>query len=1599
MRLLEPRYGHLRKLGSGGSGQVFLVRDQILEKEVALKLLGETVARSTSLERFRREFSLLAEIDHPGVARAYDFGFLRKHPYFTSEFIPGETLAKRGPIADPTELLDVTCSLAGAVCFLHQSGILHLDIKPSNIILSSTARRPVLVDFGLFRRGSPAPAGCAIEGSLPWMAPEHFQGGDLGSWTDVYALGVVFYWLATGRFPRSLKLRDALAGPAGWKVVPSPLLASLKGLPADLDRIILRALAIDASSRYRDAGELFAALEGVAGAAGARPEVSAKVSTNVSAIVSTVGREEELRAVERFLERVAAGELKEVPKSEAVWSPPVLFVTALPGMGQTHFFREIKVRGQTRGLAVYLETGYSGRPGAPGKALRSLGDHMERESSARWKAFLSRLERPRSTPRDETTDEERRLRWRKEIALAVNAVGSPVIIAVDGLQWLDEITVALLVDLARLLCEDCRGLLGIVLGYREEDRSAALLRELTGLLLKGLPTALLTLGPLSPTQALELYRQRGGVEGDPTRGLALFQKTAGVPSRIVALATGRDVVLSGAPPGGEVHPATARAKTRAGRRLLLTLLLLGRPATKAELSALAALPAPRLARLLDACRSAGIAIEEDDGWVLGPGLDRLEGHSPEERRRIHRRIAVHLSRRARGNDDPLLSEAARHFLEAGDRRRFIDSALRHATYLDRTFQTRAAVELYRTVLSFLDPRQSDARFEVALQIAQLEARRGEFEEGIELLREALATSRRVSRPWRARILLRMAALHGRRGDFKSADTLFREGLQLAETMDGPLDREAFLTSLSEHAALKACLGEDDGALELCQKAQELAARGRNRRFRDVMLNLHATRGNVALRRFHFQEAAKHFEKALETAEAVGSLSNRAVVLNNLGVVYSQSDRHEDAVRMFQEAARLCTRIDEGPSLIFIHGNLAVLHAKRGDFQAMEADLSEAASLQRGPGDREKGGRRQELFLEHHHGLALLFRGRCEEARAHFESAIRLGETVGDRMAVAFDQIYRAEALIFEGIYAESERALSPLLTRGPDRLQKMALVRLAFLKALLGNREEVEALASRLASEERAGSLDHRDAVFFGWALSIAGSPERGIEIVLPAERYFREHGLRPAAALAAWVRAEASFLAGQPQKAREILEAESSSQDSLTAALRPLLLARIGIEQGPAGRQHASCADLLAEAGAAMVGSRLPEWSLRLDVLRAALLPAGDREAEMRRVARERRELAPQAARRGYLRSPHWRAWTAFETPPLPEELDLRTRGRKSLPSAPSPSTKSLTRVRDVDGLLAARLVAKSPPMRKLLLFLERIRATSLPVVIHGETGAGKELVARIIHAESGRRGPFVVVDCATLPPPLLEVELFGARAGAFTDLEEDRDGILVRAAGGTVLIDGIAGASAELQAKLLRVVPEKRARPVGGEEERPIDVRFLFTTVQDPEIEVRKGRLREDLFHRIGVFTVRVPPLRERPEDFPELVEIFLRDGASQVPGLEPGLIERLLALPWPGNARELRNLLARLRLEHPRRIPLRVVLPTRREGVADRVFSRDLLARGTFVELKNSLEREYLLYHMERFGGDTVRACRFLGVTRKHLYRRLAQLGIRLRKGAPE
>jgi DNA-binding NtrC family response regulator len=631
--------------------------------------------------------------------------------------------------------------------------------------------------------------------------------------------------------------------------------------------------------------------------------------------------------------------------------------------------------------------------------------------------------------------------------------------------------------------------------------------------------------------------------------------------------------------------------------------------------------------------------------------------------------------------------------------------------------------------------------------------------------------------------------------------------------------------------------------------------------------------------------------------------------------------------------------------------------------------------------------------------------------------LQLGRSLGDRLAGSFEEVFRAECLLHEGVYSEAEGELARLSREAePTEVREMARARLAFLKALTSRRREVpvvEGTTGLRPPEPTIPFLAAWNELYLGWARSLEGACGEALLLLDSAERYFRQHGQEPGASLAAWARAEAHFLAGDPGRAGEILGSQSRPPHRLVAVLKPLLGARLWLERQGEAEALSRCGDLLAEAGAALAGSSLPEWSLRLDGLRSTLrllahAPEVRGEADggaSSAMERRRKDLAreiPEADRHSYLSSSHWKAWTA---PGSCHRARRRVPSRRPSASGRAPGTlpggdPSRTRTLSLDGAGTAGpragLVTRSPGMRALAASLDQLRQTELNVVICGETGSGKEMVARILHAESRRSaGPFLVVDAATLPTTLFEVELFGARAGAFTDLKRDREGILMQAAGGTVLLDEIGGITPEVQGKLLRVLSERAMRPVGADRPVPIDVRFLFSTSRDLGVEAREGRLRHELLHRIQVVTVRVPPLRERREDLGELVDLFLREGSGPTPRLRPGFLERLKDFAWPGNVRELKNLITRLRFEAPRQISPRVLEQERSERPAT-VFPLPLLSQGSLSSLKDQLERDYLIHHLARLGGDIAALSRHLGVTRKHVYRRCRQLEIRLRRG---
>jgi two-component system NtrC family response regulator len=311
----------------------------------------------------------------------------------------------------------------------------------------------------------------------------------------------------------------------------------------------------------------------------------------------------------------------------------------------------------------------------------------------------------------------------------------------------------------------------------------------------------------------------------------------------------------------------------------------------------------------------------------------------------------------------------------------------------------------------------------------------------------------------------------------------------------------------------------------------------------------------------------------------------------------------------------------------------------------------------------------------------------------------------------------------------------------------------------------------------------------------------------------------------------------------------------------------------------------------------------------------------------------------------------------------------------------------RQVDELTPIHgLVGQNTKIRDISALVGRVAPTASTVLIEGETGTGKELVARAIHDLSGRRGEFVAVNCGSISPELLESELFGHTKGAFTGAQSSRDGLFSYAHHGTVFLDEIGEMPLSMQAKLLRILEQRMVRPVGSDKEIPIDCRVIAATNRDLDDAVREGRFREDLYYRLNVLSVTVPPLRERVDDIPILARHFSENLAAEI-GVAPipfghnDLIQ-LQRYEWPGNVRELKNVIERSLLLGKLPADCCQKVHNSDEDSIDDVVREGLTASWTLAEV----EKRYMLGMLEMAGGNKSEAARRLGVSRKTLERKL-------------
>jgi two-component system, NtrC family, response regulator AtoC len=309
--------------------------------------------------------------------------------------------------------------------------------------------------------------------------------------------------------------------------------------------------------------------------------------------------------------------------------------------------------------------------------------------------------------------------------------------------------------------------------------------------------------------------------------------------------------------------------------------------------------------------------------------------------------------------------------------------------------------------------------------------------------------------------------------------------------------------------------------------------------------------------------------------------------------------------------------------------------------------------------------------------------------------------------------------------------------------------------------------------------------------------------------------------------------------------------------------------------------------------------------------------------------------------------------------------------------------------------ITGTSAKIQDVMRMVSRLKDTRTPVLVTGESGTGKELVARAIHFRGPlAQMPFVAVDCGALVPTLMESELFGHEKGAFTGALKSKPGLFHAANGGTIFLDEIGELPLELQAKLLRVLQEKEVRPVGSNEKNPVDVRVIAATNRDLEAAYRAGTFRKDLYFRLDVVTVRLPSLRERRSDIPQLVHSFLdRYAPGENVQVTPAAMKSFLQYDWPGNVRELENCIARGLALGDRRVIDVADLPASIGG-AGSAGSDGSEASALSTTALADLERMTILRVVQQAGGDKALAGRMLGISRATLYRKLKQYQIPLR-----
>ncbi|MCC7535683.1 MAG: sigma 54-interacting transcriptional regulator [Deltaproteobacteria bacterium] len=1607
--LFARRYQLGAALGRGGSGTTWRAKDVASGADVAIKMLDLPGAEAA--EAFVAEFARLAGLAHENLVEVLDHGVARDASGASRHFIAA-ALVRGRPLGDATgEVTDVVTPLGDALhalAYLHRSGIRHGDFKPGNIVVRDDGRG-VLLDLGA---AAPLgrPAGARLSGTPRYLAPEVLAGQPLDARADLFAVGVTLTTLAErsgGKLPSSTEeLARALSHPnrerrprsvaevlAALGVVPTAEVGrAVSAAPRTLGRHEETAVVRLAIERLV-AGEPGPRAVSILGAEGAGKsrflrEVRWMAQSRVPVVVEGLARGRD--AVQSMLARAAAPERDDEDRSSA------------SGPQQA---REGSAQGLESAIAAHASIVERGLPTVlllddanavspiEGETLRALlrllrptdplmvvvaemdGSTGQAVSEIGAPGVLRRIELAPLAPRDvaewfpelATAEVERIVRWTGGIPGAIAEI-APELANPDldrshlGVTSSSERRA----EAARALPEAARLALAVLSVWGEPLGSEAVAAL-------GVSESALW----SAHAARLAARDHGSWRLERASDAEVFPRAVG--ESCLALARARVLDWSGRDERGTFDASKAARRARvlvemgddAGAIEALSSHRASWPAAPIEWARVArAIVARARPTDVEARLSAAEVLEAAGAPAEALGYLSATAIPPSATQRIRVAVAKASCLMKLGRPEDVIAELtpiesdpsgtsavvraraadlrSRALVKLGDyegalrvareglstgiadpsiRGDLLEDAGVAASYLGRHEDAgRALAEATACQSAAASPRR-ECRAQICWAIDDYRA--GRIESAIERYRVALATAEKhqLDDLVASTSLNLGSALH-QRGEWGEALRSYARGGRIAAAL-GQTDVAVVLAfDLAKLHADIGSLGEAERAL---RRARELAVAAESRFFAAACDDLD---GEIRVMRDGSGGGAA-FRAAERGFVEMGATREAAEVRLHLAELAAKTDVR-DARRWLDAAAADASKVAARDLDVRVAIVRAIVELAAGDAEPARRALESARSI---AGNDEVGLVRAELEwllaqAWERDGAEVLAGEHRRRARAAWE---RTAAGLPHELREVFWQHPRRRGL---------ERALRSADVRG----EKGRGGREAKLERLL-------AVNRLLASTLESGEVLRRtmDA-----AIEITGA-ERGFLIlarggsleVAVARNVDRERVGRSQWKFSHSI-AERVIETGEPIVTADAASDERFSGEESVHAMRLRSVAAVPI-RGPE--------EVL---GALYLDNRFQPS--RFDVTDVDLLTAfadqvaiALRNAEMHEALQRRtEELEREKARvEAALRGQEQRIEALTE--------EVRT------------SREALARRYDY-----GEIVGRSAAMHRVLATLDRVIDSGLSVLVQGESGTGKELVARAIHVHSPRAsGPFVGINCAALPESLLESELFGHVRGAFTGADRDRPGLMVAARGGTLFLDEIGEMPMSMQAKLLRALQEREVRPIGSAAAVPVDFRLVCATNRALREEAEQGRFRRDLYYRVGVVEVTLPPLRERSEDVPAIAARVLerlgRELGKTTPRLSPRAMQALMAYAWPGNVRELENVLAKAA----------ITAESDEIGVGD----LDLRARRPehLPARRRATEKEELLEALARSGGHAGKAARALGVSRATFYRRLTALGI--------